>query len=274
MRGPVSTEIAGQITLQQWWQMSAGFLRALSFMHRNRWVHGDIKPDNIRLRADVAESTLDPVLLDFGLSRQEHLPAEEKILGTPQSMAPEQWLGQPPQLRSDVYSAGVLLYHWWTGEFPFDAVVKPLLSSAHLHDEVPPLASLRPGLPPDVENVIMKMLAKKPDDRHAHAGETLFELSTILQQGEGSEAESRDSLLAQVEYAGTGNSVATDLAAKIEQWLKLSPPEEVLLHLHSHESDRRWIVDQAKALLQSKGCSILSLNSQSEDPLLWFVSGH
>ena len=47
LRGPVSTEIAGQITLQQWWQMSAGFLRALSFMHRNRWVHGDIKPSNI-----------------------------------------------------------------------------------------------------------------------------------------------------------------------------------------------------------------------------------
>ncbi|MGB1660811.1 MAG: protein kinase domain-containing protein [Planctomycetota bacterium] len=273
LRGPVSTEIAGQITLQQWWQMSVGFLRALSFMHRNRWVHGDIKPDNIRLRADVTEGALDPVLLDFGLSRQEHLAAEEKILGTPQSMAPEQWLGQPPQLRSDVYSAGVLLYHWWTGDFPFDSVVKPLLSSAHLHDEVPPLANIRRGLPPDVEKVIMKMLAKKPDDRHAHAGEALFELSMILRQGEVSDAESRESLLAQVEYAGTGNSVVTDLAVKIERWLKRSSPEEVMLHLHSHESDRRWIVDQAKALLQSKGWSILSLDSQSEDPFSGLSQG-
>ncbi|MGB1397897.1 MAG: hypothetical protein ACPG7R_08660, partial [Planctomycetota bacterium] len=119
----------------------------------------------------------------------------------------------------------------------------------------------------------MKMLAKKPDDRHAHAGEALFELSMILRQGEGSDAESRESLLAQVEYAGTGNSVATDLAVKIERWLKRSSPEEVMLHLHSHESDRRWIVDQAKALLQSKGWSILSLDSQSEDPFSGLSQG-
>lgn len=273
LRGPVSTELAGQLNLQQWWQMTSGFLRALSFMHRNHWVHGDIKPDNIRLRSDVEDGALDPVLLDFGLSRQEHEAAEEKILGTPQTMAPEQWLGQPPQLHSDVYSTGALLYHWWTGKFPFDSVVKPMLSSAHLHDEVPSLASIRRGLPPDVEKVIMKMLAKKPDDRHAHAGEALFELATVFQQEDGSEAETRESLLAQVDYAGTGNSVSGDLAAKVGHWLKVSSPEEILLHCHAHESDRRWIVDQAKAILQSKGWSIIHLDLQGEDPFSGLARG-
>jgi len=266
LRGPVSTKLAGQLNLQQWWQMTSGFLRALSFMHRNHWVHGDIKPDNIRLRSDVENGALDPVLLDFGLSRQEHEAAEEKILGTPQTMAPEQWLGQPPQLHSDIYSTGALLYHWWTGKFPFDSVVKPMLSSAHLHDEIPSLASIRRGLPPDVEKVIMKMLAKKPDDRHAHAGEALFELASVFQQDGETEVETCDSILAQVNYAGTGSSDATGLAMKIEKWLERSSPGEALLHSHPHDSDRRWIVDHAKAILQSKGWSFVSLNLHSEDP--------
>ena len=105
LRGPVSTEIAGQITLQQWWQLSTGFLRALSFMHRNRWVHGDIKPDNIRLRADVAEGALDPVLLDFGLSRQSICQRKKRSNATidgPRAMA-----RATTPLRSDAYSAGI-----------------------------------------------------------------------------------------------------------------------------------------------------------------------
>ena len=264
--GPNSTELAGQLNLQRWWQMASGVLRALAFMHRNRWVHGDIKPDNIRLRSEISEDPMDPVLLDFGLSRQEHLAAEEKILGTPQTMAPEQWLGQPPQLRSDVYSAGILLYHWWAGKFPFEEVAKPLLSSAHLHEEIPSLDEIRPGLPPAVGGVLMKMLAKKPDDRYAHAGEALFDLSTIFNPENPIAAETSESLLAQVNYAGTGNSAAADLVGNVEHWLRNSSNEEILLHLHSQDSDRRWLVDRAKGELQSRGWSLISLDGGSGDP--------
>ena len=122
LRGPTSTELSGRLNLFNWCRLATGFLRALAFLHRNGWVHGDIKPDNIRLRKKMDDGPLDPVLLDFGLTRQGHLPAEEKILGTPQSMAPEQWLGQPPDFLSDIYSAGVLLYQWWTGRFPFEEI--------------------------------------------------------------------------------------------------------------------------------------------------------
>lgn len=267
LRGPSSTDLSGNVSLQRWWELSSGFLRALSFMHRNDWIHGDIKPDNVRLRSPETNGPLDPVLLDLGLSRREHFPAEEKILGTPHTMAPEQWLGQPPDRRSDIYSAGVLLYHWWTGYFPFEEVSKPLLSSSHLHDEIPSISKRRLGLPPQVCDVLLRMLSKKPDDRYADGGEVLADLSNALGYESWSEAENSESLIAQVSYAGTGEKSVSELLEPLLSWVGRRNPEDALVHLHEHDADRRWIVERATGILQASGVSVISLGARSEEPL-------
>ncbi len=266
LRGPSSTDLSGTLNFHRWLQLSAGFLRSLAFLHRNGWVHGDIKPDNIRLRSPVGSQPMDPVLLDFGLTRREHLPAEEKILGTPQSMAPEQWLGQPPDFRSDVYSAGILLFHWWTGRFPFEDVSKPLLSSAHLHDEIVDPGSLRSGLPVEVSGILLKMLAKRPDDRPSNAGEVLSTLATTLDEEVNEKAETVASLLSQIEYAGVGEAPVRELQDALLQWVGSSAEQESLIHLHRNDADRKIIVDRVVGILQSRGIGVVTLKGCSTEP--------
>src|SRR5947209_19839554 len=145
---------------------------ALSVAHEHGVIHRDIKPANILITAD--ERLL---LTDFGLVKivtegQNPLPrltGDGMPLGTPDYMAPEQVLGERVDSRADLYSLGIILYQMVTGATPFQGQTPMQIAMQHLH--VPPSSprTLRPELPAVAEQVMLRLLAKRPADRYIRA---------------------------------------------------------------------------------------------------------
>src|SRR5436190_1375434 len=143
---------------------------ALSHAHDHNLVHRDIKPENILLSGGEA------VVADFGIARAivaagaETLTDTGLAVGTPGYMSPEQATGAM-QLdgRSDVYSLGCVLYEMLAGHPPFLGTTAQEILARHSLDAVPPLRTIRPELPPALERVVLKALAKSPADRFATA---------------------------------------------------------------------------------------------------------
>jgi serine/threonine protein kinase len=140
---------------------------ALEVLHTRGLIHRDLKPSNVLVRPDG-----EPVLLDLGLARsftdrKQRLTATGRVLGTPAYMSPEQVVGAQGELgpATDVYSLGVILYELLTGLLPF---VGPLeMVCAQVLHAVPRLPSgLRPGLPPELDALCLKAMAKKPEERY------------------------------------------------------------------------------------------------------------
>ena len=153
---------------------------ALHHLHRQHVIHLDVKPSNIMFRPDGAA-----VLVDYGLSRHEHLPdlLEEEFslpMGTGPYMSPEQVQFIRNDPRSDLFALGVMLYHFTTGERPFGAPtsVRGLRKRLWI-DPVPPRA-LRADCPPWLQEVILKCLEVQPDKRY----QTAAQLALDLQQPE------------------------------------------------------------------------------------------
>ncbi len=149
--------------------------RALSFAHERGVVHRDIKPENVIVTPDGAAK-----VMDFGLARSEgrsRLTQTGAIVGTVAYMAPEQALSGRADARSDLYSVGAVLYEVITGKPPFEA--EDPIAVISMHVNVPPVSPrfYAPAIPPVLESVILRLLAKDPTERYASADE----LSRILQ---------------------------------------------------------------------------------------------
>ena len=155
---------------------------ALAYAHLNGMVHRDIKPDNLLLQSDTsgtAGRNYHVKVTDFGLARLASggvLTATGVTMGTPAYMSPEQCQGIDLDGRSDIYSLGVVLYEVVTGFPPFN--VKSLSEAVHKHIYTAPPSprQIRPDIPANLEQVILRCLAKQPDDRFRLASD----LSTAL----------------------------------------------------------------------------------------------
>ncbi|WP_437538385.1 serine/threonine-protein kinase [Sorangium sp. So ce726] len=141
-------------------------------------VHRDIKPENIFLTGDPACPTVK--VLDFGISKTSApstLTRTGMVLGTPAYMAPEQAKGDEIDPRADIYSVGAVLYHALTGKRPFERSDPTAVLLAVMTEEPPPPRSLNPEIPPGLEAVVQRAMAKQRESRHASMGELASELA-------------------------------------------------------------------------------------------------
>lgn len=151
----------------------------LAFLHGEGFVNCDFKPENVLLVNGA------PVLIDFGLtahqpggSGRELLDAQRAMIGTLQYMAPEQMRGEILDARSDLYALGCVLYELVAGRPPFLGS-PPALMSQHLSAPPPPPSTLVQGLPPELERVILRLLAKEPAHRFGYADEVATVLAEL-----------------------------------------------------------------------------------------------
>ena len=158
--------------------------QALDEAHRAGLIHRDIKPANI-FAAQIGGVYDVAKLLDFGLVRQvaDRSAEERMVSGSPLFMAPEQAGGEAPDARSDIYSLGTTAYYLLTGKAPFERTSILEVMLAHAREPVVPPSEIRAGIPPDLERVVVKCLAKRPADRFPSA-DILNQALTACQNAE------------------------------------------------------------------------------------------
>jgi len=155
-------------------------LSGLEYAHEEGIIHRDIKPANIMLTKKGQA-----VLTDFGIAQilgNTRVTVSGAMMGTLSYMAPEQGLENRCDARSDIYSLGIVLYEMLTGFTPFDADTPLAILMKHLNDPLPLPSKLDPSLPPSFEQIVLKALAKNPDDRYQSAAEMLVAVQS-MQQG-------------------------------------------------------------------------------------------
>jgi serine/threonine protein kinase len=176
----LARELAGTAAAEEHWIARIGrdVALGLEYAHTRGVVHRDIKPDNILLASDGRG-----VIADFGLARTVtgYVTATGKALtiGTPHYLSPEQAQGRPLDGRTDLYSLGISLYRALTGELPFRS--RDWWELARMHVEAPPpsLRDRRPDLSRSLERIVLRCLAKHPDDRFDSAAVLAAELEPL-----------------------------------------------------------------------------------------------
>ena len=152
--------------------------QALDYVHGKGVIHRDIKPANILLNREGRA-----ILSDFGLALITRVGTLGETFGSPQYMAPEQALSSArAEPRSDLYSVGVIVYEIFTGRLPFQSKDSLQLAMQHVREPVPPPRAIRPELSPALEAVILKALAKTPEERYASGGALAAALEAAVRQ--------------------------------------------------------------------------------------------
>jgi serine/threonine-protein kinase len=151
-------------------------LSALSEAHRHEIVHRDIKPHNVIVSPDWNVK-----VADFGIARAgaSQMTEAGSIVGTAQYLSPEQARGKPVDQRSDLYSLGIVLYEMLTGKVPFTGDAAVEIAMKHLSVVPEPPSKLRPEVSHDLDAVVMRALAKDPDDRYSSAEEMDADLARV-----------------------------------------------------------------------------------------------
>ena len=151
----------------------------VGYAHRAGLVHCDVKAQNMLVTRDSRVK-----VTDFGIARalsEISLHDDSIVWGTPQYFSPEQAAGKRPTPASDVYSIGVIMFEMLTGRLPFEAESHTALAVKHMQDEPPPVTQYNPAVPPQLEQIIAKVLSKEPAGRYRTADQLGRVLSSYRQ---------------------------------------------------------------------------------------------
>lgn len=153
--GPLPVDVGVMIAIQ--------VANALEYAHRRGLIHRDIKPGNIMIKRNGEVK-----LMDFGIARTKGLEALTEpgtLVGTPSYMSPEQALGEPLDVRSDIFSLGIVLYEMFTGAKPFQDEATASIKAKILNGRYIPPRSINVDLPRSIQHIIRKCLKNKPHKR-------------------------------------------------------------------------------------------------------------
>lgn len=159
----------GALSVDESLRITSYLSDALEYAHQNGMIHRDIKPANVMF---TDNSFSHPVLTDFGIARilgQSGITMSGAFIGTPAYMSPESGRGTKVDERSDIYSMGVMLYEMVTGNVPFDADTPFAIVMKHINDPLPSPRQFNVHLPQALELVVLKSLAKDPNERYENA---------------------------------------------------------------------------------------------------------
>lgn len=154
----------------------------IGYAHRAHLVHCDVKPQNVLVTRDDRVK-----VADFGIARaisEASQQMERQVWGTPQYFSPEQASGLPATPASDVYAIGVILFELLTGRLPFQAESHTALALKHMQEPPPLVTTFSPIVPPQLEQIVAKVLAKEPAARYRTAGQLGRILSTYRQSSQ------------------------------------------------------------------------------------------
>jgi serine/threonine protein kinase len=157
-------------------RIGAQVAQALQAANEHGIVHRDIKPQNIMITSQGSVK-----VLDFGIARSQAYPTmtQDNIVGSPNYISPEQATGKQIDIRSDIYSLGVVLYEALSGGLPFSAETAWSVIKQHVDQEPPSLSLKNSDLPAEVEALINKMLAKDPDARYQTPTDLLAAIESV-----------------------------------------------------------------------------------------------
>ncbi|HET9080423.1 MAG TPA: Stk1 family PASTA domain-containing Ser/Thr kinase [Trebonia sp.] len=152
-------------------EIVSGVLRALEYSHQAGIVHRDIKPGNVMVTRNG-----DVKVMDFGIARamsdaQSTMTQTAQVIGTAQYLSPEQARGERVDARSDLYSTGCLMYELLTGRPPFTGDSPVAIAYQHVRENPVPPLRLDPTLPPWADSIVLKAMAKSPNERYQSAAE-------------------------------------------------------------------------------------------------------
>jgi eukaryotic-like serine/threonine-protein kinase len=165
---------------------------ALGYAHKHKIIHRDIKPSNI-----LITETGEPMITDFGVAKVFELEETQDLtgtgvgVGTPEYMAPEQGLGQLVDGRADIYALGIMLYEMLTGRKPYRADTPMAVMLKKATEPIPRPSKYLSGLPNNVEKVLLKTLAKNPENRYRNMGEVVRDFEKLLKDVREAEPKKR-----------------------------------------------------------------------------------
>lgn len=210
-----STVRRGALLPEDFQKIAAETLEGLIAAHKLGMCHRDLKPSNLMFHW-LPDGKWQTKLLDFGLANhglrpaQQEFAGEGRVAGSVHFMAPEQFLHQPLDVRTDLYSLGCVLYYSLTGSFPCTGSSVDEVMNAHLSRQVTPLKLLRPDLPQSHTDWVMWLMSRQPEERPESAAEALRVFRGIL-SGEISSIPNARALKTK-EIRSTGPVVAAPLS--------------------------------------------------------------